>query len=74
MTLYLIRAECPNCESVVKHVRETDAPVALDQDVPIAANYCEACGIHLRSIGAEWDVVEEHEIERVAPTQERGQA
>lgn len=61
MTLYLIRAACPNCGEVVNLAEDTDGPVGLMQDVPITARCCRACGgaVH------EWDVHEELEIERV---------
>lgn len=66
MTLYLIRAGCPNCGEVVNLAEETDAPVNLMQDVPISARCCPLCG----GLVHEWDVHEDSEIERVQPHQE----
>jgi len=64
MTLYLIVAECPNCGEKVRHAEETESPVPLMQDVPISASCCSHCG----GLVHEWDVHEDHEIERVTPS------
>lgn len=72
--LYCISAECPNCREVTQFVETTDAAVALDMDVPLTGKtHCPECGVHLASIGEEWFVNAEHEIEAVTPTQERDQ-
>lgn len=70
--LYAVTLDCPNCDGVVQVVEATDGPVALDMDVPLS-DYpnCPKCGVHLPSIGEEWDVRSEHEIDAVEPTQER---
>ena len=67
MTLYWIRAACPNCGEVANLVEERDRPVPLMQDVEITSRCCPLCG----GLVHEWDVHEESEIERVQPTQER---
>jgi hypothetical protein len=70
--LYAVTLGCPNCDDVIQVVEATDSPVALDMDVPLSGySHCPMCGIHLPSIGKEWDVRSEHEIETVTPTQER---
>lgn len=70
--LYAVSVGCPNCDEVTKFVEVTDAPVALDRDVPVdGKTHCPQCGVHLPSIGQEWDLQAEHEIEAVTPSQER---
>lgn len=69
--LYCVSAECPNCRQVTQFVEETEAPVALDMDVGVSKTHCPECGVHLPSIGEEWFINAEHEIEVVEPTQER---
>lgn len=69
--LYAVSAACPNCEQVTQFVEATDEPVALDRDVSLGGKtHCPECGIHLPSVGEEWDLQAEHEIEAVEPTQE----
>jgi len=68
MTLYLVISECGICWEEARHVEETEEPVALDQDVEVTADYCPECG----GRPVDWYPVEEAEIERVTPTQERG--
>jgi len=70
--LYAVTLGCPNCDKVTQVVEVKDEPVALDMDVPLSGYpNCPKCGIHLPSIGEEWDVRAEHEIEAVEPSQER---
>jgi hypothetical protein len=71
MVLYLIEAKCPHCRQITGFVEERVNPVQLMVEVPVSAEHCPECGIHLWSEGYEWDVQEEAEIERVQPTQER---
>lgn len=70
--LYAVTLGCPNCDEVTQVVEVKDEPVALDMAVPLSGYpHCPKCGVHLPSVGAEWDVRAEHEIEAVEPTQER---
>lgn len=66
MTLYLIRAACPSCGNVVNLVEEPEIAVPVMQDVAIETRWCPECGDNV-GIGG-WDVHEESEIERVAPS------
>lgn len=67
--LYSITLGCPNCDETTRVVESRDEPVALDTDVPLSGYpYCPRCGIHLPTIGVEWDLRAEHEIETVEPT------
>lgn len=70
--LYALTLGCPNCDDAFQVVEVTDDPVPIDMDVPLSGYpHCPKCGVHLPSIGEEWDVRSEHEIETVLPTQER---
>jgi len=69
-----VSVECPVCQQVTQFVEVTENPVALDMDVPLEGkSHCPNCGVNLHSIGKEWDLRDEHEIETVNPTQEREQ-
>lgn len=69
MTLYLLLAGCPACGEEVLQAEETDGPVGLMQDVAITARYCSICGFDVDASSEEWDLREDHEIERVPPTE-----
>lgn len=70
-TLYAVTVGCPSCDGVTQFVVVTETPIALDMDVPLRGKtHCPECGVHLPSIGAEWDRRAEHEIEAVESTQE----
>lgn len=71
LILYLIRAQCPNCDEITGFVEERVRPIALDTDVHLSAEFCPNCSFFVAG-EASWDVHEETEIERVLPTQERG--
>lgn len=66
--LYAITVACPICDEVTQFVKTAEEPVPLDRDVPFSVPHCPECGVHLRSVGEEWDLQAEHEIEAVAPT------
>lgn len=64
--LYVVTLECPNCENVLQTLEVSDEPVAVDMDVPLSGYpHCPNCGVHLPSIGEEWDLQAEHEVEVV---------
>lgn len=67
--LYAVTVGCPNCEDVTQFVEVRDAPIPLDRDPSVEATHCPHCGIHLPSVGAEWDLRAEHEI-TTGPNQE----
>lgn len=70
--LYAVTLGCPICDEVVQVVEATDVPVMLDMDVPLSGYpHCPLCGVHLPTLGEEWDLHSEHEIEAVEPTQGR---
>lgn len=64
---YLVIATCSSCGQEVKYTEEFEEPVALDRSVSIKWTHCPYCG----TAPTWWDPVEEFEIERVLPTQER---
>lgn len=63
---YIVEAECPQCGELVEHGRSFDDPIPLDMEI-LLSPYCPQCGKEV----PDWDVHEEHEVERVTPTQER---
>lgn len=70
--LYAITLGCPSCDEVVQVVEVMEEPISIDMEVPLSGYpHCPFCGVHLPTIGEEWDVRSEHEIQAVSPTQER---
>jgi Fe-S oxidoreductase len=69
--LYLVVSECPACDAEVGHAERFDGPVALDHHVPLSAKYCPQCGVEIAECEFGWTPVEEAEVARVLPTQER---
>jgi len=73
--LYAVSVACPVCDEVTQFVETTEAPVALDQDVPLRGkDHCPSCGVDLAAVDGEWDLRSEHEIEIVLPAEEGGEA
>lgn len=58
--MYLVRAQCPDCDEVVSFVEEREYPVGQMQDVEVTANHCPECGVPANC----WDIHEEAYIER----------
>lgn len=65
--LYLIKAQCPACTAIVRHVEARSEPVNLMQDVTITTSYCPKCGMEI----GEWDLHEESEIGWAETREER---
>lgn len=70
LTMYLIRAKCPNCGEITGFVEERVRPVSLMTDVHLSAEFCPNCSFFVAG-EASWDIHEETQIERVRPSQER---
>lgn len=72
---YLVAADCPHCGERQLHGETAERPVALDRSVGVSEAYCGHCGRDVAAAGeshtvGEWDVVEEHRVERVPPLEE----
>jgi hypothetical protein len=69
--LYLVISECPGCDAEVGHAKRFAAPIALDHEVPLSAKFCPQCGVEIAECEFGWTPVEDAEVARVLPTQER---
>lgn len=69
--IYLVTTECPACSNEFGQAERFDEPVGLMQNVPLSAKFCPHCGVSIEALDAEWDLIEEHEVARVLPAQER---
>jgi hypothetical protein len=69
--LYLVISECLSCDAEGGHAERFEGPIALDHEVPLSTKFCPECGVEIAECEFGWTPVEETEVARALPTQER---